>query len=177
MRSYLNGEFYNKFSAPDRAMIAETEVVNNDHLWGIPWYYEDDDELIPYGGDDTTDYIFLLSTEEVVKYFGDSGQLNYPEYYPAGIFDLFDEIRAAQHVGGMYSYTDYDDESETIKTGIIEAGDYWSWWLRSPGVTSFTAAFVDAYGNIIFSEDGLAPNFVDSNYVGVRPAMWLYLQR
>jgi len=65
LRWYLNGDFYDKtFSEAEKSRIAETTVINNDNQWyGTP------------GGSDTTDKIFILSIEEVVKYFGDSGQL------------------------------------------------------------------------------------------------------
>jgi hypothetical protein len=53
LRAYLNGEFYNSFSADDRARIAPTRNSNKDNQWrGTP------------GGNDTDDYIFLLSFEE-----------------------------------------------------------------------------------------------------------------
>ena len=62
IRSYLNGEFYDSFTEQDKAQIVETQVINNDN----PWFGT-------AGGNDTTDKVFLLSLEEVVKYFGDSG--------------------------------------------------------------------------------------------------------
>ena len=64
LRTYLNGEFYSKFSAQEQAMILETRNTNPDNQW-----YGTD------GGNDTMDRVFLLSVEEVVKYFGDSGDL------------------------------------------------------------------------------------------------------
>jgi hypothetical protein len=61
LRAYLNGEFYNSFSVNDRARIADTTVINNDHPWyGTP------------GGNNTTDKIFLLSTDEVRTYLTDN---------------------------------------------------------------------------------------------------------
>ena len=64
LREYLNGEYYNSFAPEDRERIAETLVTNADNPWfGTP------------GGNDTTDRIFLLSLDELVQYFGDSGQL------------------------------------------------------------------------------------------------------
>lgn len=63
MRTYLNGEFYNSFSDADRERIIKVTNQNNDN----PWYGTS-------GGNPTTDKVFLLSIDEVVKYFGDSGQ-------------------------------------------------------------------------------------------------------
>ena len=65
LRLFLNEGFYNEFSAEEKARIAETTLPNNDNpLFGTS------------GGNDTSDKIFLLSIEEVKKYFGDSGQLD-----------------------------------------------------------------------------------------------------
>ncbi len=64
LRKYLNGEFYNKFTAVEQSRI--TPVLNKNH--DNQWYGS-------IGGEDTRDYIFLLNTEEVVcKYFGDSSK-------------------------------------------------------------------------------------------------------
>ena len=53
LRTYLNGEFYNSFSAEDKAKIALTHNTNLDN----PEYGTD-------GGNDTEDYIYLLSIAE-----------------------------------------------------------------------------------------------------------------
>ena len=64
LRGYLNGEFYDEtFSYAEKELIAETTVITNSN----PYCGTD-------GGNDTNDKIFLLSIEEVVRYFGDSGQ-------------------------------------------------------------------------------------------------------
>ena len=75
IRSYLNNEFFNSFRPEERRRIAETRVINNGRMafeeytfdtWYIPggndtWY-------VP-GGNDTDDKIFLLSFDEMIKYF------------------------------------------------------------------------------------------------------------
>ena len=170
MRRYLNGEFINRFSEADRARIAETEVINNDN----PWYdlnnpfYENYPELKPIGGDDTVDHIFLLSIEEVVKYFGDSGKLSEgpQDSMSYGFNDQYDERRLAQHVGGVTGYIEQYWETVTIN-----AGDLCSWWLRTPGGGS--ATHVGAYGDIYFEFMGDSDVYIP--YIGVRPAMWLFL--
>ena len=73
MRSYLNNEFFYRFSPEERARIAETRVINDYVLasrggisffgvstWPVP------------AGNDTDDRIFLLSSDEVRKYFADN---------------------------------------------------------------------------------------------------------
>jgi uncharacterized protein YnzC (UPF0291/DUF896 family) len=63
LRAYLNGEFLNNFSDNEQSRIAETHVINNDNNdWG----------RVIAGGADTQDYIFLLSVEELGRFFGDS---------------------------------------------------------------------------------------------------------
>ena len=62
LRKYLNGEFYDKFSATDKSRIIPVINKNSDNQW-----------YGTKGGEDTQDNIFLLSIEEAAcKYFGDS---------------------------------------------------------------------------------------------------------
>ncbi len=61
LRKYLNGEFYDKFSAADKSRIIPVINKNPDNQW-----------YGSKGGADTQDRVFLLSIEEVCKYFGDS---------------------------------------------------------------------------------------------------------
>ncbi|MDR0223211.1 MAG: DUF6273 domain-containing protein, partial [Oscillospiraceae bacterium] len=82
--AYLNGEFYNSFGKSDKARVVKTKVKNKDN----PWYGTS-------GGKDTEDYIFLLSLEEVVKYFGDSGQLS---DRPSGAYFIRDDYDRARMV-------------------------------------------------------------------------------
>lgn len=64
LRKYLNSEFYNKFTAAEQSRIIPVLNKNQDNQW-----------YGSTGGEDTRDYIFLLSIEEVVcKYFGDSSK-------------------------------------------------------------------------------------------------------
>lgn len=62
LRAFLNGEFYDRFSEEEKQRICETTIANRDNP-----------EYKTFGGDDTTDYFFLLSLDEVKLYFrGDS---------------------------------------------------------------------------------------------------------
>jgi hypothetical protein len=62
LRRWLNGEFYNSFTQEQKRMIAETSVVNTEHVIkdNVSFLWED--------GNDTTDRIFLLSINEVGRY-------------------------------------------------------------------------------------------------------------
>jgi hypothetical protein len=138
LRSYLNGEFYNQFSADDRAKIAETIVVNNDN----PWYETS-------GGNDTNDKIFLLSIEQAVQYFGDSGQLANRPGRAARIDDEYNEERMS-------------NSSNT--------GRPYAWWLRSPGQRANYAASVDQSGRL-----DISGTQIGITNPGVRPALWMII--
>ena len=148
IRKYLNGEFYNNFSVEEKAKIAESKIVN----LGNPWYGTRD-----YA--DTFDKIFLLSYEEVVRYFGDSGALENRRGIDKGVGCIFgDAIK---------------DEYNKARTALnLDGFNAW-WWLRSQGgprdhTTNdhVTAGSVD---NVIW----LCGDSVDRKDGGVRPALWL----
>jgi len=138
LRSYLNGEFFHRFSPADRTRIRETLVANGRN----PWFNIS-------GGEDTVDKIFVLSIEEVVHYFGDSGQLaNRPDGSVTVISDEFNEVRRVPFEDGTYRWQ----------------------WLRSPGGMVDLAAGIDGMGNIAISGSG-----VNNASPGVRPVMWINL--
>jgi len=64
LRKYLNTQFYDTFDPTDRSRIMETRITDCDNpRYGTKW------------GNPTVDKIFLLSTTEVLQYYGDSGDL------------------------------------------------------------------------------------------------------
>ena len=141
IRSWLNSEFYNQFSEAERMRIVETNLVNNDNLW-----------IGTAGGANTVDKIFLLSTEEIVRYFGDSGQLEIPHEFPDeqwwGFNDQYRNTRKAREQNGRF---------------------YEPWWLRSPGSVTLYAAFIDSDGSVF-----VAGSIMVDHVLGIRPAMWIY---
>ena len=159
MRTYLNDTFYNSFSASDRARIVETQVTTNDN----PWYGS-------AGGGTTTDRIFLLSIEEVVRYFGDSGELAQVPAQTHGPFTWTGEdgISYEYYVWDRHGFNDTYNES---RIAYSEDGTASWWWLRSPGYHPNIAAHVDIFGLL----DVLGRN-VERDDGGVRPALWLELQ-
>lgn len=57
LRKYLNGEYYNNFTIPERNRILTTNLLNEDNPdWGSE------------GGNNTQDKIFVLSASEMLKY-------------------------------------------------------------------------------------------------------------
>jgi hypothetical protein len=162
LRAWLNGGFYDSFNAADKARIAETRNANKDNEWyypmlaagNMPEALQDDWDVkyLPKGGADTTDKVFLLSLEEVVRYFGDSGQLANP---PEGV--------------ATWDIWRIDDQYNDARIAYESDGNASWWWLRSPGDNSCDAAAV--YGDGWVGVTGLDVDFND----GVRPALWLNL--
>jgi hypothetical protein len=152
-RNILNGEFYNKFSANDKARIIETRVTTNNN----PWYGTK-------GGDASNDKIFLLSIDEVLQYFGDSGALNSLCYSQISngctINDQYNTARLAYYNCGGNMVT---KPTLTFNFGAS------SWWLRTPASRGCSAVSVDNDGELhLFSSSGVAE-------IGLRPALWLNL--
>jgi hypothetical protein len=148
LRKELNDEFFKLIPQVVRAKIARAKISNNKN----GWYGTD-------GGEDTDDNIFLLSLEEVDRYFGDSG-------------DYANKKRKDRKAGkyilannGYWFSNDFDKDRIAIYNGAAS----W-WWLRSRGGGSNIAARVDDAGAVDVGGYGVAD--VSG---GVRPALWLNL--
>jgi hypothetical protein len=167
LRRHLNGEFYNSFSASDRARIAETGIANNNN----PWYGAN-------GGNPTNDRIFCLSIEEVVQYFGDSGQLR-------------DQPQNHSRDGWLKeAYVFWIcDQYDVARIALDTSGASYCWQLRSPGISNrFHAGVVGNDGetngaggvnvggvNLNLAEGYFTdePASITDESGGVRPALWL----
>jgi len=150
LRAYLNGEFYDSFSAEDKARIALTRNDNPDNTWKM-WC----EEIVKTpGGSATDDRVFLLSVQEVLKYFPGL------QLHKDSDEDEFDE------------FEDYDewyygpDERLVVKSNDVMR---W-WWLRSPGYAPYYAVCVNSAGYVC-----LGGNNVNYMIGGLRPALWLTL--
>jgi hypothetical protein len=149
LRRYLNGEFYNKFSATEQSRIVSVLNKNPDN----PWYGSK-------GGADTKDSIFLLNLDEVCRYFGDSTS----KLYNPGKNQRY-----------WFERKDINNSNRIAKP----QGKEWPswWWLRSPGRVSVKAVYIHGDGNIgIQGNNILKGNIGDGKCIGgVRPALWLRL--
>jgi len=178
LRGWLNGEFYSGFSAEEKSRILSTNVVNNVN----PWYGTD-------GGQDTVDHVFLLSIEEVVEYFGDSGALTSWNGEDDSIRDDYGDNRrailnmteqqqkdAAKRMAESIFSMASDGHMMTVEEAMEHFerrnGDVYWWWLRSPGARSDLAAHVHG------SRSGLNifGDFIGYESYGVRPVMWIQLE-
>ncbi len=154
LRQYLNVEFYNEFTEVEKSKVVPilNENLNNQ------WYGSS-------GGEDTLDYIFLLSIEEAVcKYFGDSR------------YNL--ENRSAKQ-----RYWFQKKDKNNVKRRTTYNSHSWWWWLRSPGRDNKRGVYVHGDGNIGIQGNGTYrynSNTIHptsgKNTGGVRPALWLSLK-
>ena len=144
IRRELNTAFFESFHQNDRRRILETTVPAASNPWfGVS------------GGASTVDRIFLLSIEEAVRHFGDSGMLG-SRTAPQDWQD-----RNAWHVDDQYNIN--RQASSVGQTNVM-------WWLRSPGFYLTRVAAVSPTGLISVRGD-MSP----TTPAGVRPAMWVHL--
>lgn len=165
LREYLNSEFLNRFSIKERGMISKTKVKNSNN----PWYKSS-------GGNDTYDKIFILSIEEVVEYFGNSGLL---EQCPKSISNLSMDI----YQGDWVEDGNLSDIYNSNRKALDNTNEYSTWWLRSPGLSvrpneeTGNVVYIDESGIIHFagynSAFGSMDQVIEKFGCGIRPALWL----
>ena len=136
LRAWLNDTFYNNaFDSVKQSQIITTAVKNDDN----PDYGTD-------GGNDTNDKVFLLSIDEVNKYFSS------------------DEARKC--VPTAYAKAQGASTSAGFVTANGEATC--KWWLRSSG--SFSGRVATVIGDGYVDTDGYN---LTCGSCAVRPAMWI----
>jgi hypothetical protein len=161
LRKSLNEKLYNIFDSKEKMSITDTTVTTSDNpRFGTS------------GGTSTVDKVFLLSIEEVVRYFGDSGQIQNKcsqDIRPIDecIDDEYNNARISKdhYVGGIYEWWRNDGTNS-------------AWWLRSPGGHGTCTAYVNESGKISIFGDSSIPEYKPSDdgqivKLGVRPALWL----
>ena len=138
LRKWMNGTFLNKaFNAEEQAQIQNTTVSADKN----PEYNTNP-------GNATTDKVFLLSINEVEKYFNS------------------DEARKCAPTAYAKAQGAYTSDSYKTASG---AATCW-WWLRSPGNNQNDAARVYNDGSVSCS----GTYVINDNYA-VRPALWINL--
>ncbi len=138
LRKWMNGTFLNKaFNAEEQAQIQNTTVSADKN----PEYNTNP-------GNATTDKVFLLSINEVEKYFNS------------------DEARKCAPTAYAKAQGAYTSDSYKTASG---AATCW-WWLRSPGDYQSYAALVRSGGSVNYY--GLS---VSAGSDAVRPALWINL--
>ena len=140
IRSWLNEGFYrDSFAADEKERIMDTDVINDSN----PWFGID-------GGANTKDKVFLLSIDEILTYFGDSGDLRSGKGKDAWVInDMYDQRRVTTY----------------LDTDILT----W-WWLRSPGMNDIYSSCIGKDGCI-----NVGGEYAGGGGGGVRPAIWFTL--
>ena len=145
LRAWLNYDFYEEvFNEEEKSKILTTTVVNEAN---------DLYEFVIDGGADTNDKVFLLSINEVRKYFGEGEKIQ------SG-YKIGDKITAKA--------TDYAKLADEDGNVIVTEDENSFYWLRSPGHYPNTASVVDSKGNLL----AFGYN-VDYAVIGVRPVIWI----
>ncbi|MBR5917739.1 MAG: DUF4214 domain-containing protein [Lachnospiraceae bacterium] len=167
LRTWLNNDFYNAaFNDSEKAEIAMVTLENKANT-----YYNKP------AGNNTNDKVFLLSVDEVEKYFGDYNYFNKDEQYGynqnlictatpyainQGVSEL--EITADVYNDQYFGLKKYGYSQDVVGTKGCD------WWLRGPvSEMNYWVCFVTESGNT-----GQYPGcnvFVSG--VGVRPAMYI----
>ena len=148
LRKWMNGTFLNKaFNAEEQAQIQNTTVSADMN----PEYNTNP-------GNATTDKVFLLSINEVEKYFNS------------------DEARKCAPTAYAKAQGAYTSDSYKTASG---AATCW-WWLRSPGLSQYSAASVRYDGSVNYrgydvGSVNYGGDYVDGDSDAVRPALWINL--
>lgn len=200
VRAYLNSEFYDKaFSDKEKEHIClvtnttgDWNEINNGRLGADPSVKS----YVP-GGEDTQDYVFLLSVEEIREYFADDFWYHpnqvYDTYVPRlmasptpyavdrGLepvhswgyrvgdgFGVLDENGYERHMG--------NDDADwywniafygKVHPDHMEFGHFAYWALRSP------AGYADVSSFLFMKAQGNIRFAEAGEGLGVRPAMWV----
>lgn len=153
LREYLNGEFYNSFSDEDKSRIILTKNNNPDNPWD---FTGQGGNAFTEGGEDTEDYIFLLSLDDIVEYYTDDGKNS-----------MLYEAKLGAHQDTLSDGSEKDRIAYQL-SGQLGTTPASSWFLRSPGMYTDTAACITNKGRI-----SVMGTLVDTDRCGVRPVMWV----
>lgn len=139
LRSWLENAFYeNAFTEEEKRIIIEKELIQHPNAG-----YPDCDQ-----GSNTTDHVFLLSTEEYINYLYDNEAVDHP--YREGVPSAYVQQKNIDR----YKYY---------------MGDRCWWWLRTSSSSNEKACFVNALG----PREVYVGYPVNKSGGLVRPAMWI----
>ncbi len=150
MRKYLNSDFYDQFTKEEKECILLTNNQNLDNQW-----------YGTNGGEDTQDYFFLLSLDEVCTYFGDSRS----KLYQKG-------------KNQRYWFERKDENNDKRIARVLGKEGAWWWWLRSPGRIGVKAVYIfGTDGNIGIQGNNILKGNLSDGWCtgGMRPALWVKL--
>ena len=177
IRSFLNNDFYDEaFSANETNIILETKVLNKNNNNIYQKSSNGDKKMDTVGGEDTEDYVFILSFEEAKKYFGNmsavymnAGKLTESEkkYYKNDTNLCNTTITKAVNESNIHntgkSYKNYPPMK--ITSTKYQQTD---WWLRDVGRYQNYACYV--------SEGINDKGATVTSFKGVRPCIWVKIK-
>jgi hypothetical protein len=183
VRGFLNSKFLDKFDSKDKAKIIEVTNQNPDNPWyktmsasiAIPGVTAHDSR----GGNPTKDKIFLLSIDEVCRYFGDStARLKDKGFTQLGGGKT--QMGPGMKLSTLSLISDKNDPNRTAimpgtfsKDKVKQDKAFW-WWLRSPGEADALAAYITDKGAINITGKTIFA-FAETQMGGLRPALWINL--
>ena len=142
IRKWLNNDFLNKaFTDEQQIKIIVSYIENKDNA-----------KYNTRGGNATKDKLFLLSIEEVNKYFKNDKErvaVATPYVERTGVLTI--NYLKKNH------YSTLKDEIREWEAAGLPGGSCW-WWLRSPGIHQYCAAdvvpwgCVNSYGSHVFND-------------------------
>ena len=166
LRKWLNNDFMNQaFNANNQNQILTSNIINRNNI-----------ELSTYGGNNTSDKIFILSLEDILNYFKLTIFKSNYKMADGGRGAEY-SVRHAMNVCTLL--TNYADSMDS--DGINRRADVW--WLRSPGYTNKNAVyfaeslFGDGSGVIKLTGNKVFESGWPWPYIGVRPALWVDLSK
>ena len=164
LRKWLNEDFYsNAFADNEKNHIPKVTIQNNDSVYDTS------------GGGNTEDYVFCLSLEELVTYFGDY------MYYNSETHTGYNEKLICfntQDAYNRYPSSRYTTLTQTVYDNYYKGYGYstqfigkatCNWWLRSIGGTSKRACYVSSQGGVVAYGDDITLN----GFMSVRPAIYV----
>ena len=150
LRAWLNGTFYKTaFSKSEKGKIVRSTVETPDN-------YKCDTK----GGKTTNDYVYILSLEEVGRYF------NTDAYGWGKEEALICMPTQTALKNGAFTVTQNKVNEKQPKYSYPLKVGACSWWLRSPGLTQNMAAYISHSGDVYHGGDS-----VNSEKICVRPVI------
>ena len=177
IRGFLNNDFYDEaFSENEMNIILETKVLNKDNNNIYQKSSSGDKKMDTVGGEDTEDYVFILSFDEAKKYLGNmsavymnAGKLTESEkkYYKNDTNLCNTTITKAVNESNIHntgkSYKNYPPMK--ITSTKYQQTD---WWLRDVGRYQNYACYV--------SEGINDKGATVTSLKGVRPCIWVKIK-
>ena len=161
IRRWLNKEFYDTaFNNIEQQRILKTLVRT-----------EDNPDYGTNGGNDTEDKVFLLSLEEVQRFFVTDEDEFGDGFKPESFVELDNPDAAAKSTEYADQVIVFDENGTKQVIGLANKEGNTAWWLRSPGK-------YEKWASVAFYIDGKIEKNGSRGWpvhrtLGIRPAIWV----